>query len=121
MATQAQKNEVLQLTKALNNLKEMRGSCPHPQRKGLEKNIEKLKKELIKKKEKYKIMAKVAKLVEVSFTTRVIVEEDATEYQIIQASKKGFQVKLDNDEIEDNLVLIEDDEECPFGTFDTDK
>ncbi len=66
-------------------------------------------------------MAKVAKLVEVNFLTRVIVDEDATEDQIIAASYKGFQDKLDNREVGDNLSSIENDEECPYGTFDEEK
>ena len=63
---------------------------------------------------------KVAKLVTVSFMTRVVVDENATEEEILQASKQGFQVKLDNDELLDNLEEIRDDIECPWGTFKTD-
>jgi hypothetical protein len=65
-------------------------------------------------------MNKVAKLVEVSLLVRVIVDENATEDQIIAASYDKFQDKLDNRELGDNLVSIEDDTECPFGTFDSD-
>jgi hypothetical protein len=60
-------------------------------------------------------MAKVAKLVMVSLMTRVIVDENATEDQIIAASYKGFQAKIDNRELGDNLESIEDDEELPYG------
>jgi hypothetical protein len=65
-------------------------------------------------------MSKVAKLIEVSLMVRVIVDENATEEQIIAASYDKFQDKLDNRELGDNLVSIENDTECPFGTFDTD-
>jgi hypothetical protein len=65
-------------------------------------------------------MNKVAKLIEVSLMVRVIVDENATEEQIIAASYDKFQDKLDNRELGDNLVSIENDTECPFGTFDTD-
>ena len=65
-------------------------------------------------------MSKVARLVEFSLLTRVIVEENATEDQIIKASYKGIQAKIDNRELGDNLVDNDLDDECPFGTFDTD-
>jgi hypothetical protein len=65
-------------------------------------------------------MKKVARLVEFSLMTRVIVDENATEDQIIKASYKGIQDKIDNRELGDNLVENDLDEECPFGTFDTD-
>jgi hypothetical protein len=65
-------------------------------------------------------MNKVAKLIEVSLMVRVIVDENATEEQIIAASYDKFQDKLDNRELGDNLVSIEDDTECPFGSFDSD-
>ena len=63
---------------------------------------------------------KVARLVEFSLLTRVIVEENATEDQIIKASYKGIKAKIDNRELGDNLVENDLDDECPFGTFDTD-
>ena len=59
-------------------------------------------------------MAKVAKLVTVSFITRVVVEDNATDEQILNEAKKGFQAKLDNNELMDNLEQIRDDEEMPF-------
>lgn len=64
-------------------------------------------------------MKKVAKLVAYSFMTRVVVDEDATDDQIIQASKRMIKLKV-QDELGENLESIEDDEECPIGTFDTD-
>jgi hypothetical protein len=66
-------------------------------------------------------MAKVAKLVMVSLMTRVIVDENATDEQIIEASYSGFQAKLDNRELGDNLESIEDDEEIPYGEAPDDK
>lgn len=63
----------------------------------------------------------IAKLVAVSFLTRVIVDENATTEEILEASKQGFIAKVVNSELEDNLEYIKDDTECPFGTFDTDK
>lgn len=64
-------------------------------------------------------MRKVAKLVAYSFMTRVVVDEDATEKQIIDASKRMIKLKV-QDELGENLESIEDDEECPIGTFETD-
>jgi hypothetical protein len=64
-------------------------------------------------------MRKVAKLVAYSFMTRVVVDEDATEKQIIDASKRMIKLKV-QDELSENLESIEDDEECPIGTFDAD-
>jgi len=65
-------------------------------------------------------MKKVARLVEFSLRTRVIVDENATEDEIIRASYKGIQDKINNEELGDNLVENELDEECPLGTFDSD-
>ncbi len=59
-------------------------------------------------------MAKIAKLVEVSFVTRVIVDENATDEQIIEASYKGFQAKLDGREVGENIASIDDDTESPY-------
>lgn len=66
-------------------------------------------------------MAKVAKLVIVSLMTRVIVEDTATDEETVAQAKRGFQDKLDNDELMDNLEEIVDDKEAPFGTFEFDK
>lgn len=63
---------------------------------------------------------KVAKLVTVSLMTRVIVDEDATDEQILDAAKPRFQAKLDNNELMDNLEEIYDDDECPYDP-ETDK
>jgi len=65
-------------------------------------------------------MAKVAKLVYMSMVTRVIVDEDATEDQIIQASKDSFVEKVLN-ELGENLEEIVDDEEVPYDPEGIDK
>ena len=65
-------------------------------------------------------MKKVAKLVSFTLTTRVIVDEDASDDQIIKACYPKIIDKIDNRELGDNLESIEYDEECPFGTFETD-
>ena len=62
-------------------------------------------------------MTKVAKLITVSLMTRVIVEEDATKDQIIEASKLNFCNKIIFD-LGDNIEEIDDDEECPYGSVD---
>lgn len=51
---------------------------------------------------------------------RVIVDENATQDEIIEASYEKVQDKIDNRELGDNLIECGDDEECPFGTFDSD-
>jgi hypothetical protein len=64
-------------------------------------------------------MKKVAKLVTVSFTTRMIVDESASENEIIELSKARFINKV-NSEISEHIESIEDDEECPYdANFDT--
>ncbi len=62
---------------------------------------------------------KVAKLVYYSFMTRVVVDEDATESQIVLASKKNMIAKVNTD-LGENLEDISLDDECPIGTFPTD-
>ena len=61
-------------------------------------------------------MKKVAKLVAVTLLTRVVVDENATDEQIIEASKSNFHEKVDV-ELGDNIEFIEDDTECPYGIF----
>lgn len=63
---------------------------------------------------------KVAKLVLVSLMTRVIVEEDATQEQILEAAKPQFIDKVKTD-LADNLEEITDDEEVPYGESPNDK
>jgi hypothetical protein len=68
---------------------------------------------------------RVAKLVMVSLMTRVIVDDNLTEEQeleqIAEQAKAAFVDKIMNDGFGDHLESIEDDEDCPFGTFYSDK
>lgn len=56
---------------------------------------------------------KVAKLVLWSPMTRVVVEEDTTYEQIIEAARSRFQTILNNDYSE-NIEDVIDDEGCPY-------
>ena len=61
-------------------------------------------------------MNTVAKLLTLSFTVRVLVEENATDEQILKTAKPKLKERLitaDNGDIEN----IKDDTECPFGFF----
>ena len=61
-----------------------------------------------------------AYLVDVCFRLRVVVPADSDSETIINAAKKRF-VRLDAlDDFHDNVTEIEDDYECPYGTFDQD-
>jgi hypothetical protein len=65
-------------------------------------------------------MGKVAKLVYFSMMTRVVVDENATDEEIIKACYPSIQAKIDNNELGENLEDIDDDGECPIGTFKDD-
>ena len=54
----------------------------------------------------------VAKLVYYSFVTRVLVPEDATDEQIVEASRNSMLNKVECD-LYENLEEILDDIECP--------
>lgn len=58
-------------------------------------------------------MAKVAKLVLVSLMTRVVVEESATEAEILDTAKLHF-IEIITTELGEHIEDIEDDEECPY-------
>lgn len=58
-------------------------------------------------------MSKVAKLVYVSLATRVVVEEDATESEILDKAKPNFYPKIQF-ELGEHLEDIVDDIECPY-------
>lgn len=60
-------------------------------------------------------MGKVAKLVYVSLATRVIVNDDASDTEILEQARKAFLWKV-NHELGENLEEIIDDEECPFDS-----
>ncbi len=61
-------------------------------------------------------MAKVAKLVLVSLMTRVVVEDSATDEQILGEARPKFIEKV-NTELGENLEEIYDDTECPYGSL----
>ena len=58
-------------------------------------------------------MGKVAKLVSVSLMTRVIVDEDASESEILELAGIKLAEKIQN-ELTEHLEDIEDDIECPY-------
>lgn len=63
---------------------------------------------------------KVAKLVYISMATRVVVDENATDEQILEASKANFIQKVQT-ELGENLEVIEDDYEVPYDAEGIDK
>jgi hypothetical protein len=58
-------------------------------------------------------MGKVAKLVTVTMTTRIIVDENATEEQIIELASIKMSEKI-QEEFNQNIESIQDDTECPY-------
>lgn len=58
---------------------------------------------------------KVAKLVTVSLATRVVVDENATEDEILNAARYNFTEKIQT-ELGENLESIVDDDEFPFDS-----
>jgi hypothetical protein len=56
---------------------------------------------------------KVVKLVYVSLMTRVVVDDNATDEQIVEAARSKFIDKVTN-ELFENLEDIVDDTECPY-------
>ena len=58
---------------------------------------------------------KKAKLVRASFITRVVVDEGASEEEIIKEAVSNLQDKMGNDEVWDNIDSIEDDTEVPYN------
>ena len=78
-------------------------------------------------------MKKVAYLVDVSFRTRVVVEvpnnfnpygeelpQEAYDSLLAQTNEHLID-KINNDEVNDNLEEYYPDDECPYGTLDSDK
>jgi hypothetical protein len=57
---------------------------------------------------------KIAKLVYVSLCTRVIVDENATDDEIIKKAKNNFKEKIEAQDFGDNVEDIENDEQCPY-------
>ena len=62
---------------------------------------------------------KVAKLVTVNVTVRIIVDENATDDEVIQRSLMPFKYQM-NENLAAHISLIEPDVENPFGTYITD-
>jgi hypothetical protein len=58
-------------------------------------------------------MGKVAKLVAVSFITRVVVDDTMSDEEILESCKESLKEKV-NFELSENLEYIEDDEDCPY-------
>jgi hypothetical protein len=58
-------------------------------------------------------MGKVAKLVYVSLVTRVVVDENASEADILELAGVKLAEKIQN-ELTEHLESIEDDIECPY-------
>jgi hypothetical protein len=65
-------------------------------------------------------MKKVAKLVYVSLMTRVVVDENATEQDIMELAIPRLSDKLIFEPLE-HIESIEDDEEVPYGEAPDDK
>jgi len=59
-------------------------------------------------------MEKVAKLVTIALTTRVVVSVDATDEEIVAAATPGIMAKIHNNEMQENAT-IEDDTEMPYS------
>jgi hypothetical protein len=58
-------------------------------------------------------MGKVAKLVTITMTTRIIVDENATKEQIIELASIKMSEKI-QEEFDQNIESIQDDNECPY-------
>ena len=65
-------------------------------------------------------LKKVAKLVTISVTSRLIVEADATDEKIVQLAIPCCSRNLLEDGILDHVESIEDDVELPFGAIPSD-
>lgn len=63
-------------------------------------------------------MAKKALLVTVTFITRIVVDDDATDEAISESVKPNLLEKIFNNEIGENTTKVIKDLECPYGTFD---
>ena len=63
---------------------------------------------------------KVAKLVTIELTARVIADETSTDDEILELAKPKFTDKVDA-ELNENIVDIKNDTECPFGTMPGEK
>jgi hypothetical protein len=59
-------------------------------------------------------MSKVAKLVTITMKTRILVDENASESDIIELASIRMSEKIQH-EFNENLESIEDDIECPYN------
>ena len=59
-------------------------------------------------------MSKVAKLVTITMKTRILVDENASESDIIELASIKMSEKIQH-EFNENLESIEDDIECPYN------
>ena len=65
-------------------------------------------------------MAKVAKLVAVSFIARVVVDEDASLETIYEKAKESVLNQIENGDLPSNVEDIFEDKECPYGSMKKD-
>jgi hypothetical protein len=65
-------------------------------------------------------MSKVAKIVAVSFITRVVVDEDDSLETIASIAEKSIIAKIGNNEFIENIEDVFEDKECPFGSLEKD-
>lgn len=66
-------------------------------------------------------MTKVAKLVTLAITTRVVADKSEGEDFIIERALDNFKANPDEYLVPDNLEEIQDDVECPYGTYSGEK
>lgn len=66
-------------------------------------------------------MTKVAKLVTLAITTRVVADQSEGEDFILERALDNFKSNTDEYLIPDNLEEIQDDVECPYGTYSGEK
>jgi hypothetical protein len=59
-------------------------------------------------------MSKIAKLVTITMKTRILVDENASESDIIELASIRMSEKIQH-EFNENLESIEDDIECPYN------
>ena len=66
-------------------------------------------------------MEKVAKLVTLAITTRVVADQSEGDDFILERALDNFRSNPDEYLIPDNLEEIQDDVECPYGTYSGEK
>lgn len=63
----------------------------------------------------------VAKLVYFTLLARVVVDEDASDEQIVAMAKPRILASINNDELGENVEKIIEDLECPANSGGTDR